>query len=148
MEPAVTRWDNIEILQIVDRYQEALGGGPVTMRSACDLIEEIAGHRIAEAVAYRADRGRRQVQAGHVEQGPGRARPIQVPVPSMPTGAAPKLGGYCSYTGDVGAGGVRLACGNDHRSHRVREGLATPGADEAWWTGSGSPDKGMLTVGR
>ena len=42
------RWDNITILQAVDRHQERFGGGEVWGVDGRQLMEEVAGRQITE----------------------------------------------------------------------------------------------------
>ncbi len=42
------RWDNIMILQAVDRHQERFGGGEVWGADGRQLMEEVAGRQVVE----------------------------------------------------------------------------------------------------
>ena len=42
------RWDDIEILQAIDRIQERYDGGPVTAMNGMYLMDEINGTRVTE----------------------------------------------------------------------------------------------------
>ncbi len=44
----MARWDNITILQAVDRHQERFGGGPATSVNGCALMDEIAGQQVTD----------------------------------------------------------------------------------------------------
>jgi uncharacterized protein (TIGR02391 family) len=44
----MARWDNITILQAVDRHQERFGGGVVSGLNGCQLMDEIAGRQIMD----------------------------------------------------------------------------------------------------
>ncbi len=47
------RWDNIEILQAMDRIQERYDGGPVTAMNGMYLMDEINGTRVTEPALWR-----------------------------------------------------------------------------------------------
>lgn len=42
------RWDNIQILQAVDRHQERFGGGAVWGVNGCALMDELAGQQVTD----------------------------------------------------------------------------------------------------
>jgi uncharacterized protein (TIGR02391 family) len=44
----MARWDNITILQAVDKHQERVGGGAVWGLNGCLLMDEVAGAQISE----------------------------------------------------------------------------------------------------
>lgn len=47
------RWDNIEILQAIDRIQERYGGGPVTAMNGMYLMNEVNGSQVTEPALWR-----------------------------------------------------------------------------------------------
>lgn len=48
-----TRWDNIQILQAVDRHQERVGGGGVWDVDGRQLMEDVAGTQVTEDKLWR-----------------------------------------------------------------------------------------------
>jgi hypothetical protein len=44
----MARWDNIKILQAVDKHQERAGGGAVWGLNGCQLMDELAGTQILD----------------------------------------------------------------------------------------------------
>lgn len=44
----MARWDNIKILQAVDKHQERGGGGAIWGLNGCQLMDEVAGTQISE----------------------------------------------------------------------------------------------------
>lgn len=45
----VLRWDNVEILQAIDRIQgETYRGGPIRSMSGLQLLEQVSGQMVAE----------------------------------------------------------------------------------------------------
>ena len=45
----VEQWDNIEILQVIDRYQqETYRGGPLTGVNGLQLMERVAGSMVVD----------------------------------------------------------------------------------------------------
>jgi hypothetical protein len=47
------RWDNIQILQAIDRRQQQHGGGPVQGMSGLHLMEEVAGSQVTDPPLWR-----------------------------------------------------------------------------------------------
>jgi hypothetical protein len=44
----MARWENIKILQAVDKHQERVGGGAVWGLNGCQLMDEVAGTQISD----------------------------------------------------------------------------------------------------
>jgi hypothetical protein len=73
------RWDNIEILQAIDRIQERYGSGPVTAMNGMYLMDEINGTRVTEPALWRCF-----VQELHIGHGPWAAHTFNADVNPRP----------------------------------------------------------------
>lgn len=92
------RWDNITILQAVDRHQERFGGGDVWGVDGRQLMEEIAGRQVTEDQLSRGFIRELEIAAGNgyltfsVEiYGGIRSRPGDRTRPVSPAGAQFRL---------------------------------------------------------
>jgi uncharacterized protein (TIGR02391 family) len=115
------RWDNIEILQAVDRLQETAGGAPA-WRSGLELMEDVAGERVAE----------HQRWAGFLQelQIAQRGGLLEFRVSAWPGGSGPQPSDPYQYLQRVRDFALTVAGQDRARGQRVAATIPDPAEDD------------------